>query len=41
MTFLLFFFTLSQDPWYKDVVFTFHELSRDEMKKMGFDKHFR
>lgn len=29
-----------KDPLYKDVVFTFHELSRDEMKKMGFDKHF-
>lgn len=29
-----------KDPLYKDVVFTFHQLSGDEMKKMGFDKHF-
>ncbi|XP_061198035.1 D-aspartate oxidase-like [Saccostrea echinata] len=38
-------FMLSQteikDPLYKDVVFTFHDLSEDEMRKLGFSKHFK
>nr|XP_022342648.1 D-aspartate oxidase-like [Crassostrea virginica]XP_022342649.1 D-aspartate oxidase-like [Crassostrea virginica]XP_022342650.1 D-aspartate oxidase-like [Crassostrea virginica] len=29
-----------KDPLYKDVVFTFHELSKDEMRRLGFNQHF-
>ncbi|XP_062584743.1 D-aspartate oxidase-like [Saccostrea cucullata] len=38
-------FMLSQteisDPLYKDVVFTFHDLREEEVRKLGFNKYFK